>query len=93
LEKVALGGNDLPPRAAAGYVPTMIFYGVNTPEATWMRMAGLPREVARGAADIWREEQREDPKSFDDIRGWVSLETLRLEFPPLSEIRAAALGQ
>lgn len=71
LEKVAFGGKDLPPTASAGYVPTMIFYGVNTPEATWMRMAGLPREVARGAADIWREEQRESPTSFDDIRSWV----------------------
>jgi hypothetical protein len=37
-----------------------------------MRMAGLPRDVARGAADIWREEGRDAPRSFDDIRGWVS---------------------
>lgn len=71
LEKVALGGKELPASSAAGYVPTMIFYGVNTPEATWMRMAGLPREVARGVAEIWRGEQRPDPQSFDDIRGWV----------------------
>lgn len=49
----------------------MIFYGVNTPEATWMRMAGLPREVARGAADIWRDEDRKAPTSFDEIRTWV----------------------
>lgn len=72
LEKVAFAGKEPARDETARYVPTMVFYGVNTPEATWMRMAGLPRDVARGAADIWREEGRDAPRSFDDIRGWVS---------------------
>lgn len=71
LEKVAFAGKDVTADDAAKYVPTMVFFGVNTPEATWMRMAGLPRDVARGAADIWREQKRSAPESFDDIRNWV----------------------
>lgn len=72
LEKVAFGGKELAADDVARYVPTMIYYGVNTPEATWMRMAGLPRDVAKGAAEIWREEKRPAPTSFEDIRSWVN---------------------
>lgn len=72
LEKVALAGTDLTSGDAASYIPTMVYYGVNTPEATWMRMAGLSREIAQGAASQWRHEQRPAPESFDDIRGWVN---------------------
>ena len=72
LEKVAFAGEDFTANDDARYVPTMVYYGVSTPEATWMRMAGLSREVANGAANLWRREQRPAPESFDDIRGWVS---------------------
>ncbi|MGO1532398.1 MAG: hypothetical protein ACTHX1_15185, partial [Micrococcaceae bacterium] len=71
LGKVAFGGKDIGNAETSSYVPTMVFYGVNTPEATWMRMAGLPRDVARAAANIWRDQERGDPKSFDDVRGWI----------------------
>lgn len=71
LEKVAFGGKEIGEGDTSRYVPTMVFYGVNTPEATWMRMAGLPRDVASGAANVWREQRRGKPESFDDIRGWI----------------------
>lgn len=71
LEKVAFAGKNMAAEDASRYVPTMVFYGVNSPEATWMRMAGLPRDVASGAANVWREQRRGKPESFDDIRGWI----------------------
>ncbi len=71
LEKVAFGGRELSTDDASRYIPTMVFYGVNSPEATWMRMVGLPRDVARGAAKVWRAQKRGAPESFDEIRGWI----------------------
>lgn len=71
LEKVAFAGKDMAADDASRYVPTMVFYGVNSPEATWMRMAGLPRDVAGGAAKVWRQQHRAKPESFEDIRGWI----------------------
>lgn len=71
LGKVAFASQDTSDEVSAKYIPTMVFYGVNSPEATWMRMAGLPRDVARGAAEVWRDQQRGRPGSFDDIRSWI----------------------
>lgn len=71
LGKVAFASKDVGEEDSSRYVPTMVFYGVNSPEATWMRMVGLPRDVARGAAEVWRDQQRGKPESFDDIRGWI----------------------
>lgn len=68
LEKVA----RVEQSADAGHASAMVLYGVNAKEAVWLRMAGLSREVATGGAQLWREQQRTDPASFDEIRDWIS---------------------
>lgn len=55
-----------------GYVPSMIFYGVKHKEAVWLRMIGVPRILADGLAEIWRERDTPSPSSYDEIRNWVN---------------------
>ena len=35
-------------------------------------MAGVPRIVANGLADIWKQKIADEPKSYEGIREWVA---------------------
>lgn len=72
LESVALAGSAEGRDSDAGHVPSMILFGVNKKEAVWLRMAGLTREAATGAAKLWQEQQRPEPESFVELRSWVT---------------------
>jgi hypothetical protein len=71
LETVcAAGQTDIPPEVA--YVPAMVYFGVASPEAVWLRMVGVPRIAARGMANIWKSQQQPEPASFEQLRAWVN---------------------
>lgn len=70
LETVCAAGQENVP-ADAQYVPAMVYFGVSSPEAVWLRMVGVPRIAASGLARIWRERHLPEPESFDAIRTWV----------------------
>jgi helicase len=72
LQKVAWAGTEVAPGDIAAYIPSMVFYGVSTREAIWMRMAGLPREAANRAAALWAERGLSAPRSYADLRSFVS---------------------
>jgi hypothetical protein len=57
---------------AEAHVPSMIYFGVQSKEAVWLRMVGLPRIAAERAAKVWREEKSARPKSYNELRKWVS---------------------
>ncbi len=59
-------------KAQNGFIPSMVYFGVSSQEAVWLRMAGMPRIAANGAADLWRKQGRKSPENFDEIRGWVN---------------------
>lgn len=73
LERVALAGTDADQDVLerAGHVPSMVLFGVNSPEAIWMRMTGLTREAATAASTLWRDQQQPAPSTFSDIRDWI----------------------
>jgi hypothetical protein len=72
LQKVSWAGSGTEPVGDAVHVPSMIFYGVGTKEAVWMRMAGLPRDAATRAAKVWREAGvTEPPTSYAQLRKFV----------------------
>ncbi len=72
LEGLCLAGGGDKASSAAAHVPSMIYFGVQSTEAVWLRMAGLPRIVAEGAASLWREQNKNTPTSYNDLRGWIS---------------------
>lgn len=72
LERVALAGGEPDNISGAQHVPAMVLYGVNEKEAVWLRMAGLSRELAMGGAQLWREQGRVEPASFEELRTWIS---------------------
>jgi hypothetical protein len=72
LGTVCLSGEEGTAREEAGYVPSMIFFGVRQKEAVWLRMVGVPRVVADGLAAVWKNAERSAPKTYDEIRAWVS---------------------
>ncbi len=70
LETVSLAGTkDIDENI--GHIPFMIFYGVRQKESIWLRMVGVPRIVADGLGDTWRQKQTQSPQNYDDIRDWV----------------------
>jgi len=71
LEGVCFAGQHFDIGEDVGYIPSMIFYGVNRKEAVWLRMVGVPRIVADTLGDQWAQSKNE-PESFDDIREWVN---------------------
>lgn len=71
LEGLCISGNNTEAESAT-HVPSMIYFGVQTTEAVWLRMAGLPRIVAEGAAQLWREQKKETPSSYQELREWIS---------------------
>ncbi len=72
LETVCLTGNEQSHVGDVGHIPSMIFFGVRQKEAIWLRMAGVPRIVANGLADVWKQKIADEPKSYDGIREWVT---------------------
>src|SRR5262249_51004601 len=68
LENVCLAGAEDAVWKNVGHVPSMIYFGVKSKEAVWLRMVGLPRLLAEGFGDQWRKTERGEPTSFDDIR-------------------------
>jgi replicative superfamily II helicase len=72
LETVCLSGNERTNWNQVGYIPSMIFFGVPQKEAIWLRMVGVPRIVAGGLADLWKQRFSSEPESYDGIRNWVA---------------------
>jgi len=72
LEGLCLAGQDKASDSGAAHVPSMIYFGVQSKEAVWLRMVGLPRIVAEGAAELWRERKLSQPASYKELRGWIS---------------------
>jgi replicative superfamily II helicase len=71
LEGICLAGATKDEWQEVGYVPAMVFYGVRQKEAVWLRMVGVPRVLADGLAEIWREKNVPPPNSYDGIRLWI----------------------
>jgi hypothetical protein len=57
---------------ASRYVPSMVYFGVGSPEAVWMRMAGLPRAAAPEAGARWLQDHEGPPTSHDQVRQWAA---------------------
>jgi superfamily II DNA/RNA helicase len=72
LETVCLSSDERTDWGNVGYVPSMIYFGVSKREATWLRMAGVPRVVASNLAQLWRTRVHGDPTSYESIRTWVT---------------------
>jgi hypothetical protein len=73
LEGVCLAGTPAQAQPTdAGYVPSMIFFGVRRKEAVWLRTVGVPRLVADGLGHLWSRHEGGEPRSYDDLRAWVS---------------------
>lgn len=74
----ALGTTYLSPTAGssegsqAHYVPSMVYFGVSTDSAVWMRMAGLPRLAAEGAGALWKRSGHGTPTSYQQLREWLA---------------------
>lgn len=68
LQHLMLGG-DAP--AEAAHVPFMVFYGVDSEDATRLRMAGVPRPLASGLVARWRADSP-DATTFRDVRQWLN---------------------
>jgi len=50
----------------------MVYFGVDTRAAIWMRMAGLPRASALAAAYLWESTEQGTPKSYGQLRSWIN---------------------
>lgn len=72
LEGLCLRGEGGESSDQAAHVPSMIYFGVQSTEAVWLRMAGVPRVAAEGAAKLWREQKSSRPATYGDLREWVS---------------------
>ncbi len=58
------------------HVPSMVYFGVDTREAIWMRMVGLPRSSARAAGYLWESSQQGAPQSYGQLRSWIDSRSL-----------------
>ena len=73
LEGICLAGmEDQSQWEEVGYIPSMIFFGVQRKEAIWLRMVGVPRLVADGLAQIWQQNSGQEPGTYEEIRNWIS---------------------
>jgi len=54
------------------YVPAMVYFGVKTQQAVWMRMAGLPRVAAAGVGQMWTDGGGDVPVNYQQIRDFLS---------------------
>lgn len=67
LQHLTVGENA---PADASHVPFMIYYGVDSEDATRLRMAGVPRPLASGLSREWQRDQPDTP-SFAGVRDWI----------------------
>jgi superfamily II DNA/RNA helicase len=72
LETVCLGDSDQKEWAKVGHVPALVYYGVSSREAVWLRMIGVPRTFANALGREWSAQGRAEPESYDAIRSWVA---------------------
>jgi len=72
LETISLAGVSQEKWQEVGYIPSMIFFGVQKKEAIWLRMVGVPRVVANSLGQLWQNGLAQDPRTYDDIRKWVT---------------------
>lgn len=63
--------NERGPASETAFVPSMVYFGVNSPESVWLRMAGLPRLSSKALGDLWRERIGATPESYREIRQWL----------------------
>ncbi|WP_442544084.1 DEAD/DEAH box helicase [Arthrobacter sp. KN11-1C] len=75
LQRVSWAQNDGVAPEDSVHVPSMVFYGVGTKEAIWMRMVGLPRDAANRAALVWRRRNVGTPRSYAQLRAFVGAMT------------------
>lgn len=71
LEGLSLSHASEEDKQKVGYTPSMIFFGVGSKEAVWLRMVGVPRILADGLAKKWLEKNPSPPDSYDEIRNWI----------------------
>lgn len=72
LEGLCLSGTPNDQTEEARHIPSMIYFGVRSKEAVWLRMAGVPRTLAESAAQVWRSNGKGQPESFGEVRKWIS---------------------
>jgi replicative superfamily II helicase len=72
LEGLCLSSQDKVEVSDIAHVPSMVFFGVRSKEAVWLRMAGVPRMVAERTADLWRNSRLPPPQSYGEIRSWIN---------------------
>jgi hypothetical protein len=77
LETVCLSKASDEEWARVGYIPSLVFYGVRSREAVWLRMVGVPRVLAESLGERWRHDNIGEPESYEKIRNWIG--TLSLE--------------
>lgn len=71
LQSVCLAEDSQEQDPLLRYIPSMVYFGVKSQEAVWMRMAGLPRVAAAGVGDIWRQVVGEAPRSYQQLRDFL----------------------
>ena len=63
LEGIVKGKMDI---AENSYIPSMVYFGVNTENAVWVRMIGAPRKISNNLANALG--YKKPPKSFVEMR-------------------------
>jgi superfamily II DNA/RNA helicase len=76
LETVCLTKASDEDWAKVGYIPSLVFYGVRSREAVWLRMVGVPRVLAESLGERWRHDNVGEPESYEKIRSWIGTLTL-----------------
>lgn len=71
LQRIAWAGTDVSDTGDSANVPSMVYYGVGSQPAVWMRMVRLPREAAGVAARAWEATGRQQPSSYAKLRSFV----------------------
>ncbi|MGW5368278.1 DEAD/DEAH box helicase [Streptomyces sp. NPDC004009] len=60
----------------SSYAGAMVFYGVSSPDAVAMRMAGVPRAVATNLGAHWSGSGTSQA-NFEDLRSWIAQRPIR----------------
>ena len=56
----------------SSYIPSMLFFGVDSKEATWLRSVGAPRFCSAKLGKLWKDQKGDSPESYKELRGWIS---------------------
>lgn len=72
LQALALPTLEKGKQSDASYIPSMLFFGVDSKEATWLRSVGAPRFCSKGLGELWKSKKRHNPESYTELRGWLS---------------------